>query len=240
MRRFFSTGILLLVLVSSFAFAQSIEFPKLTGRVVDNANLLEGSTEQALTTRLAAHEKASGNQVVVVTLDNLQGHVIEDFGYQLGRAWGIGQKDINNGVILLVAKEERKVRIEVGYGLEGVLTDAIAANIIHSIILPAFKQAQFNDGIQAGALAIIDALGNQYEMREPQQNDEISPWLIFLVLGIFVVFPLLGALNGGGRHRGYGVGSGVLGGLGGLGGGGGGGFGGGGGSFGGGGASGGW
>ena len=112
--------------------------------MVDNADLLDAQTERELTEMLATHEQATTNQVVVVTLNNLQGQVIEDFGYQLGRHWGIGQKDKDNGAILLVAQEERRVRIEVGYGLEGTLTDAISANIIHSIIL--HNLGRRNDG----------------------------------------------------------------------------------------------
>src|SRR5690606_25321026 len=164
-----SAGLLLLI---SVLVAAQIEFPALTGRVVDTADLIDAPTEQELTARLAAHEEASTNQVVVVTLPNLQGNEIEDFGYQLGRAWGIGQQDKDNGVLLIVAEEERKVRIEVGYGLEGELTDAISANIIQSVILPRFREGRFNEGIQAGTYAIIEALGNRYAMREPAASSE--------------------------------------------------------------------
>jgi Beta-propeller domains of methanol dehydrogenase type len=235
--RLLTATALLLVFIGQCAFAQ-IQFPPLTGRVVDNADLLDARTERELTELLAAHEQATTNQVVVVTLSNLQGQVIEDFGYQLGRAWGIGQKDKDNGVILLVAQEERRVRIEVGYGLEGTLTDAISANIIHSIILPKFKQAQFNDGIREGTLAIIAALGDEYAMREVPKKDKRLPlFMIFLlIVAIFLLATVSGGTGGGYRRGGY------YGGLGGFGGGGfgGGGFGGGGGGFGGGGASGGW
>lgn len=240
MRRLNIASIFLLAFISAFSVAAEINFPQLTSRVVDNANIIDAQTELSLTRSLEAHENASSNQVVVVTLDNLQGHVIEDFGYQLGRAWGIGQKGKNNGVILLVAQQERKVRIEVGYGLEGELTDAIAANIIHTIILPSFKQAKFNEGIKQGTYAIVQALGNQYEMRVTQTgpSGNISFWWVLLF--IIVIF-ILSLIPGGGNHRG-GRG-GYVGGFGGSGGGfggGGGGFSGGGGSFGGGGASGGW
>lgn len=235
--RLLTATALLLIFIGQCAFAQ-IQFPPLTGRVVDNADLLDARTERELTELLAAHEQATTNQVVVVTLSNLQGQVIEDFGYQLGRAWGIGQKDKDNGVILLVAQEERRVRIEVGYGLEGTLTDAISANIIHSIILPKFKQAQFNDGIREGTLAIIAALGDEYAMREvPKKDKRLSLFMIFLlIVAIFLLATVSGGTGGGYRRGGY------YGGLGGFGGGGfgGGGFGGGGGGFGGGGASGGW
>lgn len=236
MRRAARLGALLLLLISLPVFS-AISFPELTGRVVDNAEMIDAATEQQLTQMLAAHEQNSTNQVVVVTVNDLQGTTIEDFGYQLGRTWGIGQKDADNGALLLVAKDERKVRIEVGYGLEGVLTDAISANIIHAVILPKFKQAQFNDGIKEGAQAILAALGNDYQMRETSRDEERIPFIgIVFLVAIFVMFPILTAALGatGGRRGGF-IGGGGFGG-GGLGGG----FGGGGGGFGGGGASGGW
>ena len=99
-------------------------FPTLSGRVVDEANILDASTRAALTEKLAALEAKTTDQLVVVTLKSLQGTSIEDFGYQLGRHWKVGQQGKNNGVLLIVAPSERKVRIEVGYGLEGTLTDA--------------------------------------------------------------------------------------------------------------------
>ena len=103
----------LLLLCSGLAQAE-IKFPPLSGRVVDEAGLLSQATRAQLTQELQAHEQATSNQLVVVTLKNLQGYVIEDFGYQLGRAWGIGQKGKDNGALLIVAQQERKVRIEVG------------------------------------------------------------------------------------------------------------------------------
>jgi len=125
-------------------------FPELTGRVVDNASMLSPQAEQHLNKLLAAHENASTNQLVVVTLPDLQGYTIEQYGYQLGRHWGIGQGGENNGVLLIVAKAERKVRIEVGYGLEGELTDAISSNIIHTVITREFADLLF-----VGLLVII-------------------------------------------------------------------------------------
>ena len=122
--------LLLLLILASPALAAEPKFPPLTGRVVDDAGMLSASTQSELTDMLAAHERATGEQVVVVTLASLQGYTIEDFGYQLGRYWGIGQKGKNTGAILIVAPKEHKVRIEVGYGLEGQLTDAVSATII--------------------------------------------------------------------------------------------------------------
>ncbi len=237
---------LLLFLPLSLANAEP-SFPELTGRVVDKAGLLDPGNKQNLSAQLDAHENASSNQIVVAILKDLQGYSIEEYGFQLGRHWKIGQKDKDNGALLLFAIDERKVRIEVGYGLEGQLTDAISANIIHQVILPAFRKGQFDQGIQNGVTAIIDAVGGQYKMRQSksrkQRQTSSLSWLFILP---WIGFSLLG-----GRRRGLGsslIAAGLIGGLssgrgrsGGFSGGGfGGGFSGGGGGFGGGGASGGW
>lgn len=222
-------------------------FPKLTGRVVDEAGLLSPATEAQLTERLAQHEQATTNQVVVVTLSDLQGYDIADYGYQLGRHWGIGQQGQDNGVLLLVAPDERKVRIEVGYGLEGQLTDAISHNIIHARILPRFREGQMERGIVEGATAIIEALGGEYQPVEApadERRESFMPLLMLLFVGFVFAYGFLGSAMRGGRPRtrrsgvywGGGLGRGGYGG-GGFGGGG---FSGGGGGFGGGGASGGW
>jgi len=164
------------------------QFPALSGRVVDEAGLLSPQAVQSLTQLLAGHEQAAGNQVVVVTVKSLQGYPIEDYGYQLGRHWGIGQKQTNNGVLLIVAPTERKVRIEVGYGLEGKLTDALSHQIIQNLILPQFKAGHYEQGIVAGTRAIVDVLGGQYEAppapkpRPTQQGG--YGWIFFVALGL--------------------------------------------------------
>src|SRR5262245_39227907 len=139
------------------AFAQPT-FPTLTGRVVDQAKLLDPAQEQALTADLEALEKKSSDQVVVVTIPSLQGYAIEDYGYQLGRNWGIGTKQLNNGVLLIVAPNERKVRIAVGRGLEPTLTDALSKIIIANAILPRFRAGDFAGGIKDGVRDITLAL----------------------------------------------------------------------------------
>ena len=133
-------------------------FPPLTGRVVDDANLLDPADKQALTNDLKALEDKSSDQVVVVTVPSLQGYAIEDYGYQLGRHWGIGTKQLNNGVLLIVAPNERKVRIEVGRGLEPTLTDALSKIIIENAILPHFRVGDYAGGIKAGVRDITLAL----------------------------------------------------------------------------------
>jgi len=147
------------------------KFPALTGRVVDQAEILSSAEEQSLSQALAAHEQATSNQVVVVTLKDLQGYDIQDFGYQLGRHWGIGQEGEDNGVLLLVAPQERETRIEVGYGLEGTLTDALSHRIIQDRILPEFRQGRMAAGIQAGTQAILKVLEQDSETLQQLQAE---------------------------------------------------------------------
>jgi len=131
------------------------DLPALTGRVVDTADLLTPDEEGLLTRELAASEKKTRAQFVVVTLPSLGGRRIEDVGVELGRKWGIGRRDIDDGVMLIVAPTERKVRIEVAYGLEGVLRDEEAKAIITDHIMPRFKQGDMAGGVMAGSTAII-------------------------------------------------------------------------------------
>lgn len=242
----------LLLLLPATLWAQSTpDFPELTGRVVDQADMLSQEAETRLTQMLQAHEQASTEQVVVVTLPDLQGYPIEDFGYQLGRSWGIGQEGEDNGALLIVAKEERKIRIEVGYGLEGRLTDAQSAVIINNVITPAFRQNDFQAGIVNGAAAMIKVLGGEpmavpqrQQGRAVQAKPNAGMVALFFIIMMATVF-FIGSRGGrGGRGGAALLGvvllSGFMGGRGGGGGMGGGGFGGGGGGFGGGGASGGW
>ena len=133
--------------------------PALTGRVVDDAHILSEQTKGDLDQKLEGLEAKTSRQLVVVTLPSLQGYEISDYGYQLGRAWGIGQKGQNNGVLFIVVPSEHKVRIEVGYGLEGRLTDAASRVIIEDDILPAFRRGDFNMGVLDGAAAILGVLG---------------------------------------------------------------------------------
>ncbi|CAI8765898.1 Beta-propeller domain-containing protein, methanol dehydrogenase [Pseudomonas sp. IT-P44] len=250
--RVLNVGLALLLWVFAATAQAELKFPELTGRVVDNAGMIEPSVREQLTQQLNAHEKATGEQLVVVTLPDLQGAEIADFGYQLGRHWGIGQKDKNNGALLIVARDERKLRIEVGYGLEDRLTDAQSSVIIHQVITPAFKAGNFSKGISDGVAAMLVVLGGSpldepstiYESGGDQDGDFVSRhpgiFVFLVVLFILMIFVLqmFGILPAG--RGGSGGSSGGFGGGGFGGGGGGGGFSGGGGSFGGGGSSGGW
>lgn len=225
---------LLLCACALLVQAQEVSFPTLSGRVVDRADLLDASTEARLTQMLAAHEQATGDQLVVVTVPDLQGRSIEEFGVELGRRWGIGQKGKDNGALLIVARDERQVRIEVGYGLEERLTDAQSSLIIHNIIVPAFKQGDLARGVTEGAAAMIRVLGGEpLPGEQGRAADEPSPGALLLLLVIILL------LIRGGHGRGAFIAGALLGGLR-RGGGGGGGFSGRGGGFGGGGASGGW
>lgn len=258
--------LLALALVASPAAAQT--FPELTGRVVDSAELLSPEQEAQLTALSAEIETASSRQFVVATVPDLQGYPIEDFGYRLGREWGIGQSEANNGVILLVAPNERRVRIEVGYGLEPVIPDGYASQVINGTILPAFRDGDMGGGIVAGANEIAEQLRLPLEAAEARALEAAKAsrgsgdsggmnWiaLIFwIAVLLFILVPIVIGAAGGKKYRrgrapvviwgptwggsGGGWGSGGFGG--GSGGFGGGGFSGGGGSFGGGGASGGW
>ncbi len=247
-RRWPAAATLLCLLFSPLAFAAP-SFPPLTGRVVDDAHILSAQTLEQLTATLAALEKKKGDQLVVATLPTLGGVPIEQYGYQLGRAWGIGQKTHSTGAILIVAPTEHKVRVEVGYGLEGDLTDAQSKVIIDSLILPKFRSGDFDGGVRDGANAIVSVLGGDVAavpvtQSAPQEEDHDTGGfpIILVIFVIWIVFgrflwPLL--FLGGGRHSGSWGWSGG-GGFGGGGGFSGGGFSGGGGSFGGGGASGSW
>lgn len=145
---------------ASTVYAQ--EFPALTGRVVDQANILDAATEADLVTQLEEFENATSNQIVVVTVNSLNGYDIADYANKLGRTWEIGTAEHDNGVLLVVSKSDRKVRIEVGYGLEGAVTDAASHDIIRSRILPQFREQDFNGGIQAGVQSIIEAAKGEY------------------------------------------------------------------------------
>lgn len=255
---------LALLLFIPAAWAQS--FPKFDDAgVVDAANLLTPQQEQELSQKLIAQKRASGRSLVVATIPDLQGYDIADYGYRLGRAWGIGDKD-SNGALLIVAPSERKVRIEVGYGLEGILTDALSSQIVRNAIAPRFKAGDMAGGIDAGVDAITTLLALPPDQarqqaakaeREERSRDSggggiVAFWIILFVV-FFVALPLLSRARGGRRYGSGGAGPIVIwgpglgsgwGSGGGWGGGDGGGLGGGGfsggGSFGGGGASGDW
>lgn len=172
------------------------KLPELTGRVVDGAQLLSAAERASLDSELAAIEAKSTDQVVVVTVPSLQGYPIEDFGHALGQKWAIGQKGKDNGIIVLVAPGERKVRFEVGRGLEPLLPDGKAGTIIRNTVLPAFRRGDFAGGIKAGVADIRAVLeGDKAELdqrskRPPPPVDHtaaivVAIWLAIVLLVIY-------------------------------------------------------
>jgi uncharacterized protein len=188
---------LLLALGLGASAAAAPKFPALSGRIVDEANLLSAEDRRGLERELQALEEKSSDQLVIYTARSLQGYEIEDFGYQLGRTWQLGQKGQDNGVVLIVAPNERKVRIEVGRGLEPQLTDAMSKLIVENAILPAFRRGDFTAGIKAGVRDVRDVLLGDAEAVKARARSAVkrdagsgfSPALIMLIF--FIVLALL-------------------------------------------------
>lgn len=236
--------IIILSLVLLVLSLPALSFPKLTGRVVDDANIFNNSEERQLNSLLLGLEKDANIQAVVVSVKSLEGYAVDDYTIRLAEEWQIGSKASDNGLIMLVAPNERDVRIEVGYGLEHKITDGMSGYVIRKDIIPNFRSGGYFAGIKAGLTTINNIMTGkttitQEEIRQSRQQEEKGSsigYIIFLIIISILfrgrLFPLLlfGSMMGGGRG-GRGGGSGF---------GGGGGFSGGGGGFGGGGASGSW
>ncbi|MEO5972901.1 MAG: TPM domain-containing protein [Sphingomicrobium sp.] len=211
MTRFLAVLWLALVALAAPATAQT--FPKLTGRVVDQANLLRPEQELDLASKSAALEAQTGRQLVIATVRSLEGRPIEDYGYRLGRAWKIGDEKRDDGVILLVAPTEKKVRIETGYGARVFLTDAVLSVIIRQAILPRFKAGDFAGGIGAGADQIITQMSlspaeAQRRAAEAGKREQArasaGPGVIPIIFwGMIALFVLLSMVRraGGRRYR---------------------------------------
>ena len=180
---------LLMVLACMPALAQPT-FPALKGRIVDEANLLTAVDRYTIEAELADLEEQSTDQLVVVTVPSLQGYEIEDYGYQLGRKWGIGRAGKDNGVLLIVAPSERRVRIEVGRGLEPVVTDLMSRIIIENAILPEFRRGNFSGGIAAGVRDLKDTLlgdGEAVKERARGLNRGDGPdWMAILLIAFWI------------------------------------------------------
>ena len=210
----------LLLLAASPAAAQT--FPALTGRVVDQADIIPPAEEASLTAQLEQLATATGHQLVVATVRDLEGHDVADYGYRLGREWRIGDKEKDDGVVFLIAPNERRLTIAVGYGLEPVLTDALSGRIIRDDVTPRFKANDYPGGIQAG----VDAIARQIQLppeeaaaraaaadkaeRERNSGGDIGG-LIFIgfIVFFFFILPMLSRIGGRGkkhrRHRPWGV-----------------------------------
>ncbi len=189
-------------LFCAMALAYALTFPALTGRVVDQANIIPEATQQEITQKLADLEQKSGIQLVVATVNSLEGGDIETYANELFRTWKLGEKDKNNGVLLLVAPNEHKVRIEVGYGLEGTLTDALSKLIIINAITPRFKVGDFGGGISRGVDDIITVLTTDSSEWQPRlqvradqdHHSQAMGWV--LIAGFFIFVVLLGVSPG--------------------------------------------
>lgn len=253
------------VVLASAGHASAREVPPLRARVNDTAGMLSGAARDRLEQRLAAYERETGRQFAVLTIDTLEGDSLEDFSIRTVEAWKLGKKKVDDGLLLLVVRDDRKVRIEVGYGLEGVITDAFSSRVIREVITPAFRRGDYDGGVET-ALDVLMRAASDGKLPElgsepPQRGRPRGGGSIFglILFAIFFLLPLLGPLLflGRGRRHGAAAIGGILGGMGsyhrrrgswgtfgggGFGGGGfgGGGFSGGGGGFGGGGASGSW
>lgn len=183
--------------------------PPLTGRVVDLAHILPASFKEIIEAKLADHEAKTTNQVAVLILPSLEGEAIEEFSHQVATTWQLGVKGTDNGVLLLIAMRERKIRIEVGYGLEGELTDARSAQIIRNEIVPRFQAGDFPGGISAGVDAIVHTIEGSYRASErtiqPQKPDGMELIGTAVLVGIVVGLSLTGVHRVGGSFVGAGI-----------------------------------
>jgi uncharacterized protein len=183
----------------------ALDFPALSGRVVDQAGVMNAQSRSAVEAKLKDLEDKSGIQLVVATVRSLQGGDIETYANQLFRFWKLGEAKKNNGVLLLVAPSEHKVRIEVGYGLEGTLTDALSSVIIQSAIIPRFKANDFSGGIERGVDGIISVLSGDtadWQRKVGVRSDDISKLfnalfpILFFLMFVFVMRYMMGAGHG--------------------------------------------
>lgn len=185
----------LATLLCTIATAFAINFPALTGRVVDQATIIQPDTRSAIEQKLADLETKSGIQLVVATVNSLEGQDVEPYANELFRKWQLGEKKKNNGVLLLVAPNERRVRIEVGYGLEGTLTDALSKVIISNAMTPRFKAGNFSEGISRGVDDIITVLttdASEWQKRPSLRLDYQQPvdpanWILLAALFVFFI-----------------------------------------------------
>ncbi|MEY4953530.1 MAG: hypothetical protein RL299_1954 [Pseudomonadota bacterium] len=212
--------LLLALLVPNWAQAQS--FPALTGPVVDAANVIPDDQEARIAQKVVAFKTQSQRQLQVVTVSSLEGYDIADYANRLFRNWQLGDKERNDGVMLLIAPGERKLRIEVGYGMEPTVTDAISFLVINKVIVPKFKEGDMPGGIEAGTDALIKQMSLPAEEAQKaaaaasqvkqDQSGEIAPALVFWLFMFFLLFviPMIRRMSGGRRYRSSGLGQVIL------------------------------
>ena len=196
MRRFILHFLLVLLLPLT---AAALDVPKVTGYVNDHAGLISSATELKIENFLRGFEGSDSTQLVVLTIDSLEGESLEEYSLKVAESWKIGQKDKDNGALLLIAKQERKIRIEVGYGLEGKLTDLLSGRIIDNEIKPRFKAGDFEGGIVAGITSMAKAVRGEYTgtgtTSRKKKRNPLGSLALLLFLG-----PGLMLLGGGGRR----------------------------------------
>lgn len=182
---------LALLLTASVATGQDRAIPQLTGRVVDLANILLPETEYVLDERLRIHEEQTSNQIAVLTVTSLEGESIESFSLRVANGWGLGQAGSDNGILVTVAVEDRRMRIEVGYGLEEQLPDALAGQIIREEMTPRFRDGDFDGGVSIAVESIMAAFSGDYVLREGTASSEPG-WILRLIMfASCLFFPVL-------------------------------------------------
>lgn len=202
MRKLIATllGMALVVVLTTGAFA--LDVPQYTGRVNDLASMMSPAARQTLESQLAGLDKTDSTQVAVLTIPSLEGDPMNDFSMRVAEAWKIGQKGSDNGVLLIVSKGDRKVRIEVGYGLEGVLTDVLAGQIIDQIISPRFKTGDFDGGFTMGVTAIGKAVRGEYTAAPAKKTRRSKRGVLSLIIIPMIIFIAMTEMFGKRRRSG--------------------------------------
>jgi len=184
--------ILFFILLFPFS-ARALDVPKLQGHINDYANMISPSAKVELEKELNSFEQTDSTQIVILTIPSLEGEVLEEFSVKAAESWKIGQKGKDNGIIITVAKQEKKIRVEVGRGLEGVLTDLAAGRIVDLVIEPSFKRSDFDGGFIAGVHSLIDASRGEFTVDKnqlPQRKNGIHSFFTILIFGVIVLLSI--------------------------------------------------
>ncbi|MBN2415576.1 TPM domain-containing protein [bacterium] len=207
MKRIFVTTVMLL---TAAAVLSGQDIPYLTGRITDTAGILSSGTKESLTALMKQHEDSTGNQIAVLTVPTIGSASIEDYALEVFEEWKLGQRGVDNGILIIVVPDDRKMRIEIGYGLEGVMTDGMAGEIIRTRMTPCFKNGDYDGGVTAGVTAVIALLDGQELEAAPVQKSESAffdgpdlalPERILIgcfIFGIIGLFTFMGIITPGG------------------------------------------